>query len=163
MTLEAKHFMKRFLFVALLLAAVAPAQDVFPPSGGSGGGPTTNQNIRQVGMTFDGGGSALSGSVTRCQHVDYAGTIQGVTLAADQTGSVTVDVKTVAYSSYTGPGSASTITASDTPALASAVKYQDTTLTGWTTALSANSQVCFALTSPSTVQWVQITLKVAAN
>jgi hypothetical protein len=131
--------------------------------GGSGSGPTSNQNLRSIGAVFDGGGSALSGTIVRCTPVNYSGTITGVTLSADVSGSVTVDVKMVAYSSYTGPSSASTITASDTPALSSAAKYQDTTLTGWSTTLAANSMVCFSLSSPSTVTWVAINVKVAAN
>lgn len=131
--------------------------------GGGGGGPTTNQNIRAVSFLFDGAGSALSGTLSRCQQINYSGTIQEVTLVADQSGAATVDVRTVAYSSYTGPSSASTITASDTPALSSAVKYQDSTLTGWTTSLSANTVVCFVLSSPSTVTWVAGNIKIAAN
>ena len=124
---------------------------------------TANQNIRAVSFLFDGGGSALSGTVTRCQQVNYSGTIQEVTLLADASGSATVDVQTVAYASYTGPGSASSITASDTPALSSAVAYQDSTLTGWTTSLSANTMVCFVLSSPTTVKWVSGNIKIAAN
>jgi hypothetical protein len=124
---------------------------------------TTNQNIRAISFIFDGAGSALSGTLTRCQQINYAGTIQEATLTADQSGSATVDVQTVAFGSYTGPGSASTITAADTPALSSAVKYQDSTLTGWTTSLTANTVVCMVLSSPSTVTWVSGNIKVAAN
>ncbi len=126
-------------------------------------GPTTNQNIRTLSATFSNGGSALSGSTTICGYTPIAGTINQVTLVADQSGSVTVDVKTVAFGSYTGPGSASSITASDTPALSSAVKLKDTTLTGWTTSLSADTVVCFAMSAPTTVTQVVATLKIAAN
>ena len=129
----------------------------------SGSAPTTNQNIRSVSVFFDGGGTALSGTLSRCSQVNYAGTIEKVTILADQSGSATIDVRTVAYASYTGPGSASTITASDTPALSSAVKSQDSTLTGWTTSLTANTVVCFVLSSPSTVTWLAANIEVAAN
>lgn len=131
-------------------------------TGSGGGGPTTNQNIRTVGTFFDGGGAALT-AMTRCTNVYYAGTINQVVIITDQSGSATVDVKTVAFGSYTGPGSTSSITAADIPALSSAVTFSDTTLTGWTTALSANTVVCFAMTSPMTATWLQIELKVAAN
>jgi hypothetical protein len=124
---------------------------------------TSNQNIRRIGYVFDGGGSALSGTLDACQVVDFGGTITGVSLIADVSGSATVDVRTVAYSSYTGASSASTITASDTPALSSAIKYQDTTLTGWTTSLSANTVVCFHVTSPATATWIMADVKVTAN
>jgi len=84
-------------------------------------------------------------------------------LLADVSGSVTVDVRTVAQTSYTGPASATTITASDIPALASAVRFSDTTLTGWTTSVTANTVACFVMSSPATVTWVQATVKFAAN
>ena len=131
--------------------------------GSGGGGPTSNQNIRQPSVFFDGGGSALSGSLTRCAHYDYGGTINKVTIISDVSGSATIDVRTVADGSYTGPASTSTITASDIPALSSAVHYSDSTLTGWTTALAANSDVCYYLTSPSTLTWVQLVLDISAN
>ena len=128
-----------------------------------GSGPTTNQNLRSVSAVFDGGGSALSGTTSRCSQINYAGTINKVTVIADVSGTATVDVRTVAYGSYTGPSSASTITASDTPALSSAIKYQDSTLSGWTTSLAANTVVCFVLSSPSTVTWIAANIEVAAN
>jgi hypothetical protein len=129
----------------------------------NGKGPTTNQNIRDIPIVFDGGGSALSGTISRCRVVDFAGSIVGVSLLADQSGSATVDILTVTYASYTGAASASSITASDTPALSTAVKYQDTTLTGWTTTLAAGTVVCGKMTSPTTVTWLEMTLEVAAN
>jgi hypothetical protein len=127
------------------------------------GGSTTNQNIRPLGATFVNGGAALSGTQTICQPVFFSGTIQQVDLIGDQSGNVTVDVRTVPFASYTGPGSASTITAADTPALSSAVKLSDSTLTGWTTSLSANTVVCYVMSSPATVTFAVLQLKVAAN
>ena len=129
----------------------------------SSGGPTTNQNLRSISVLFDGGGVALSGTVTRCSQINYAGTINEASIVADQSGNATVDIKTVAYSSYTGPASASSITAATIPALSSAVKFQDSTLTGWTTSLTANTVVCFVLSSPATVTWVAANIRVAAN
>lgn len=129
----------------------------------SGAGPTPNENIRSPGVHFDGNGSALTGSITTCYPVYYSGTISQVVLIADVSGNATVDVRTVAFASYTGPSSASSITAADTPALASAVSFSDTTLTGWTTTIAANTVVCFVLTSPSGVNWVDASLKVTAN
>jgi hypothetical protein len=130
---------------------------------GSAGGGTTNQNIRTFGATFDGGGSALTGTLTRCTNIYESGTIQQVVLIADQSGSVTVDVRTVAQASYTGPASASSITSADIPALSSAVRFSDTTLTGWTTSVTANTVACLVMSSPTTVTWVQATVKFAAN
>jgi hypothetical protein len=148
--------------VLAVLAPVAPARASYIQGTTAGGG-TTNQNIRTIGATFVNGGAALTGSTTSCTVVYFAGTIQQVDLIADQSGSATVDVQTVAFGSYTGPGSASSITAADTPALSSAVKFSDSTLTGWTTGVAANSVFCFVLSSPTTVTYVEAVLKVAAN
>lgn len=155
-------------FVGVVMAASTGADSLsvvlyrgaFTPATG---GATTNQNIRTITAVFDGGGSALSGTTTRCTHVNFAGTIQEFTMISDVSGNATVDVLTVAYGSYTGPASASSITDSHTPSMTSAAKFQDSTLTSWTTSLSANTVVCFTLSSPATVTWVAANIKVAAN
>lgn len=128
--------------------------------------PTTNQNIRTIGASFgdfSSGASALTTAQIACIPTYFAGTIAAVELIGTPSGSATVDVKTVAHGSFTGPAATSSITASDIPALASATTFSDTTLTGWTTAFTAGTDVCFYLTSPTTVAGVTITVKVAAN
>jgi hypothetical protein len=140
-------------------AAICAAQ-TFPS------GPTTNQNTRSIIADFGdftSTASALSASAQACVAVPFGGTITKVQLIATPSGSVTVDVRTVAFTSYTGPASTSTITASDIPALASATSYSDAVLTGWTTLVAANSVFCFYLTSPTTVTGVQARLSVSAN
>ncbi len=128
--------------------------------------PTTNQNIRSIGATFgsfESGAAALSGSKTFCVPTYFAGTIQSVELIGDVSGSATVDVLTVAHSSWTGRASATSITSGAIPALSSASRYTDSTLSGWTLPVTAGTDFCFALTSPTTVAGVAITVKVAAN
>ena len=127
---------------------------------------TTNQKIRTIGTSFGdmtSTATALSAAAQSCVEVPFSGTIQRVILAGTPSGSATVDVRTVALASWTGPASTSTITASDIPALSSATLYTDSTLTGWTTTVTADSWSWFYLTSPSTVTGLQIELKVAAN
>jgi len=121
------------------------------------------RTVRSAGVTFDGGGSVLSGTLTRCGLVDFAGTIQSATIFADIAGSATVDVKTVAYPSYTGPASTSSIAAAAKPTLSNAITSQNTTLTGWDTSIAANTMVCYVLTSPATAHWVTVDLKVLPN
>jgi hypothetical protein len=129
-------------------------------------GASTNQNLRSIVADFGdftSTASALSGSAQACVVVPFAGTITKAQLIATPSGSVTVDARTVAFGSYTGPSSTSTITASDTPALSSATSYTDSTLTGWTTAVSANTVFCFYLTNPTSVTGVQIVLTLGAS
>jgi hypothetical protein len=159
------------MVAALFLLAAGIVAQVPQPSPFQGGstassGPTTNQNIRTVGATFgsfNSGATALTSSQTQCVTTYVSGTIAAVEIDGDASGSATIDVQTVLHSSWTGIGSVSTITSSDTPALSSAAVYTDTTLTGWTTTLAAGTDVCFVMTSPSTVKGLAIALKVTAN
>ncbi len=129
-------------------------------------GTSTNQAIRTIGATFgsfESGASALTGTKTACVPVYFSGTIQSVEVIGDVSGSATIGVLTVAHASWTGRASASSITASATPALSSAAVYNDSTLTGWTTAVAAGTDFCFAMSSPTTVAGLAIALKVAVN
>lgn len=112
-----------------------------------------------AGASFDGGGSALSGTTTRCVRVWYAGTITGATMIGDQSGNATVKVKKVGYSSFTGPASASDISNGGL-IMTGAVKAEDTTLTGWTTAISAGDVVCFELSSPATLTTLNASVRI---
>jgi len=128
--------------------------------------PSSNQNIRTIGASFgsfQSGASALSAGATSCVPVYFSGTIKAVHLIANVSGSVTIDVQTVLHASWAGTASVSSITSSDTPALSSASAYTDTTLTGWTTTLAANTDVCFVMSAPTTIAGASITVEVAAN
>jgi hypothetical protein len=125
---------------------------------------TVNQNLRDITFSFDGGGVAITSPATRCREVSFAGTIQGAYIESDVSGNIVFDVLTLAHSSYTGMASVVTsITASAKPTLSSAAGYTDETLTGWTTALTAKSSVCAAISGAGTLTWATLTLKVAAN
>jgi hypothetical protein len=80
-----------------------------------------------------------------------------VTLLADQSGSIVVDVQTCAYSGFP---TTSSIAASDLPTLSSAQKSQDSTLTGWSTSLTAGNIIAFKVNSATTVTRVTISLEV---
>ena len=116
--------------------------------------------FRTVAFFFDGGGSALSGTTTRCTLVPFGGNINQFSMAADQSGSATVTVKAVAFGSYTGPASATDI--SNGGESMASVSKQDVALTGWTYAgnkpaagpLPPNTMVCFSLSSPATITWL---------
>jgi hypothetical protein len=122
------------------------------------GGATANQNIRTVGVTFDGGGAALSAGIARCVAVNFSGTVTAATIIGDQSGSATAAITYAARSSYTGPSSATGALAS--PALSGAVQAQ---MSGLNVTLPADSVVCFTLSGPSAVTWVAASLKVTAN
>jgi hypothetical protein len=116
--------------------------------------PTNNyMPYRTIPFFFDGGGTPLSGTITRCAPVSFGGLINQFAMAADQAGSARITVKTASMSSYTGPNSASDIS-NGGEFLSGAAALQDTTLASWSTNLTPNSMVCFTLSTPAGVNWV---------
>lgn len=110
-------------------------------------------------VVFDGGGIALTTGVKLDLYVPYACTIQSVTMLADQSGSVVVDIWKDSYANYP-PTVADTITASAKPTITTATKSQDATLTGWTTSVAAGSTLRFNIDSATTITRVTLTINV---
>ena len=110
-----------------------------------------------IEFVIDGGGSAITTGVKGFLEIPFNCTIQRVTLLADQSGSIVVDVQT---STYAGFPTTSSIAASDLPTLSSAQKGQDSTLTGWSTSLAAGSIIAFKVNSAATVTRVTVSLAV---
>lgn len=106
--------------------------------------------------------------VKACSTVEIAYTIVAAHLISNAlpTGAnLVLDVKKVAFTSYTGTASASSIVASAPPTIATSdsnPRYEDVTLTGWTTSLSANDVICVAVTTAPTggSVWASLTLEV---
>lgn len=114
-----------------------------------------------ISLTFviDGGGSTLATGVSGDLEVPFAGTIQQVTMLADQSGSTVVDIWKDTYANYP-PTDADSITASAVPTISSATKSQDSTLTGWTTSITAGDILRFNVDSATTITRVTISLKI---
>lgn len=112
-------------------------------------------------LTFiiDGGGSAITTGQKGHLEVPFACTINQVTMMADQSGSIVVDIWKDTYANYP-PTDADSITASAVPTISAALKSQDATLTGWTTSVAAGDILAFNVDSASTVTRVTISLKV---
>jgi hypothetical protein len=119
-----------------------------------------------VGLLIDGGGSVITTGVKGFLEVPFAGTITAATLlstdAAVTSGSIVIDIWKDTYANYP-PTVADTITASAKPTLSSATKSRDTTLTGWTTAISAGDILGFKVDSVVTLTKVFLSLTVQAS
>jgi len=85
--------------------------------------------------------------------------IEMVTLLADQTGSIVVDIWNDVYGNFP-PLVGDSITASAKPTISSSNKSQDSTLTGWTTAISAGDILRFNVDSCATITQVTLMLRV---
>jgi hypothetical protein len=113
-----------------------------------------------LNFVIDGGGSTITTGIKGDLVVDFAATITGVTLLADQSGAIVVDVWKDTYANYP-PVDADSITASAPPTItASGTKSQDTTLTGWTTSIAAGDTLRFNVDSVTSIQRVTVALRI---
>jgi hypothetical protein len=121
-------------------------------------------DLKESVLTFviDGGGSEISTGVKGDLLVPFGCTITKVTLLADQTGSVVIDIWKDTYANF-DPTVADSITASAKPTITTAKKSQDATLTGWTTAITAEDILRFNVDSITDIQRVSIILSITRN
>jgi hypothetical protein len=114
---------------------------------------------RNLTVIIDGGGSAITTGIKGDLEVPFDCTINRVTMLADQSGSIVVDIWKDTYTNYP-PVVGDSITASDKPTITTATKSQDTTLTGWTTSVTANDILRFNVDSVTTITRLSLTLQV---
>jgi hypothetical protein len=95
-------------------------------------------------------------------HFPFAGTIIEWTILPDASGSIQFDLWKDSYTNFP-PTIADTITASAKPLISAAAKGQSSTLTGWTTAVSANDIIRVNVDSATTVKRVTLALKMTRN
>ena len=127
----------------------------------SGRSPQATDNLMTDSIQFviDGGGSAITTGTKGYIEVPYGCTIEQVTMLADQSGSIVVDIWKDTYANYP-PIDADSITASAVPTISASTKSQDATLTGWTTSVAAGDVLGFNVDSASTVTRVTVALRV---
>jgi hypothetical protein len=118
-------------------------------------------NIKNASLTFiiDGGGQAITTGQKGHLEIPFACTIKQVTMLADQSGSIVVDIWKDSYANFP-PTNADSITASAPPTISSSQKSQDSTLTGWTKSISSGDILAFNVDSCATITRVTISLEV---
>lgn len=120
---------------------------------------TANQRASAIIWTIDGGGSAITTGQKGYIEIPFACTITAARSFADQSGSIVVDVWADTYANYP-PTDADSITASAPITISATTKSQDTTLTGWDTAIAAGDVLGFNVDSVSTITRLTIVLSV---
>jgi hypothetical protein len=115
--------------------AAVPTSKNFLGSNGSGQLVQTT-NARAFGYSFN-SSSALTTGLTAYGNVPFACTISAWTISLSPADTATVDVWKVATGSAV-PTVSNTITASAVPAITTGTSVHSSTLTGWTTSVSAN-------------------------
>lgn len=117
--------------------------------------------IGSITMVIDGGASVIATGLKGYLEIPFACTIQAVTLLADIVGSIVVDIWKDTYANYP-PTVADTIVAAAKPTITTAIKSQDTTLTGWNTAIVAGDVLGFNVDSVALIKKVTLSLKIQA-
>jgi|SRR5262245_61730219 len=118
------------------------------------------EDYATIEFTFGNGVDALTTSEpAQWVELPFDGTIERATLVADISGGVVLDVQVTDYAGWPADASDS-ICGSAKPTLSSAIKSQDTTLTGWTTALTQGQFMRVAVDSAATLKRVVLSLYV---
>lgn len=114
------------------------------------------------GVTIDGGGSVIATGIMGYVTIPYNCTITGWDIFADQSGSCVIDVWKDTYANF-APNNADSIAGTEKPTLASQQKNRDTSLSSWTTSISAGDIIAFNVDSATTVTRVNVIIKVTKN
>ena len=133
------------------------ASQVLLGDGTFGTSPGTGLTKDVIGVTVDGGGSAISTGSKGYKVIQEACTITGWTILGKEAGSCVVDIKKCNYAGF--PSTAS-IAGSEKPTLSSAQKNQDLTLSTWTTSLSEGDILEFTVDSASTVTRINLFINI---
>ena len=115
-----------------------------------------------IPFIIDGGGSAIASGIKGDVPIPFDCTIEEVTMLADQSGSIVVDIWKDTYANHPATD-ADSITASAVPTISSATKSQDSTLTGWTTSLTQGDILRFNVDSATTIERCTVSLRVRRN
>lgn len=105
------------------------------------------------GFSFiiDGAGAAITTGIKGDVVIPFACIIKGVTLLADQAGSIVIDIWKDIYANYP-PVDGDSITSATPPTISAGnSKSQDNTLSSWTTAVASGDTIRFNVDSCATI------------
>jgi len=124
---------------------------------GSGDLVVSGEAKRTIGMVFDGGGSPPTVASVGYIVAQFSGTIDQWSIVADVSGSAVIDVWKAAGAI---PTIANTIAGSEKPTLSTQQLNSDTSLTTWTTAVTAGDVFGFKIDSVTTCTRLTVEVRV---
>jgi hypothetical protein len=143
---------------AARLAAGSDGQRLKAASGEATGLLWTDE-FYDINFVIDGGGSVITTGAKGFVRVSIPGTIVAATIMGLPSGSIVVDIWKDTFANFP-PVDADSITSATPPTLSSDEEAEDTTLSGWTTGISAGDILRFNVDSASTVTICTVHLKV---
>ncbi len=128
-------------------------------------GAPTGGTIKLASFAWDGGGSAVAtANSKRCVLLQKAATVTGYTMMVDQDPGAGTTILNLDKDAL-GDGTALATTDMDGSSHANPptvpdnkVAVSDTTITGWTTAISANDIICAAVATNAVATWISFTI-----
>ncbi len=118
-----------------------------------------HDNVSAIGVIIDGGGAEITPGIKADLEIPFACSISRVTLLADQSGNIVIDIWKDTYADFP-PTATDSICASAKPTISAAQKSQDSTLSGWTTDIAAGDILRFYVESCSSIQRCTVSLRV---
>jgi hypothetical protein len=112
-----------------------------------------------IQVVIDGGGSEITTGVKVDIEVPFACTITAARMLADQSGSIVVDIWKDTYANFP-PTDADSITSATPPTISTTTKSEDTTLSSWTTSITAGDVLRFNVDSVTDIERVTVALTV---
>lgn len=113
------------------------------------------------------GGTVLSTGMKGYLQLPFTGQFTAAALFGSGTGSISIDLWLCSYAAFDGgataPTAANSICGGNYPTITSSSKYQDTSLTGWTTSFTTNDVIAFNVRSNVSFTQMTISLKATRN
>lgn len=111
-----------------------------------------------VSIFIDGGGAPISTGLKLFVEIPFKCDIDRNTVLPDQSGSIVFDIWKGTYANYP-PDVGDTICAAAKPTVTATTKSQDSTLSGWTTAIAAGDILGINVDSCTTIEFCTLALK----
>ena len=129
-----------------------------------GNWPSVKERLEALGrgvivFIIDGGGSVISTGEKGHLLIPFDCEIEEVSLLADQSGSIQIDIWKNTYNNFP-PSDSDSICGGNKPAISSGNKYQDSGLENWTKTINAGDVLAFNVDSCSDITLVTIILKI---
>jgi hypothetical protein len=115
--------------------------------------------VVEIPYVIDGGDSAIATGIRGDLPIAFNCIITEWTLVADVSGSIVIDVWKDSYGNYPPTVADTLIGAGTKPTISASTKGQSSSMTGWTTTLTAGDTLRFNVDSCATIKRVTLVLK----
>lgn len=124
---------------------------------GTGTNPILKDQLGAIEFVIDGGGSVITSGQKGHLEIPFPLTIDRVTMLADQSGYITVDIWKDAYANFP-PTSVDSICSGAKPSLSASDRYQDSVLSGWVRTIASGDILAYDANIASNIQRCTVSL-----